>query len=95
MTQLLLRSSLLQGSALDVCFFPFISPQNASLIFSIQSLLSLYAELVIINAKQASFDQLLDSLIAIVANRKGEPLSKQSFSSIAQVSIRAVINSSN
>lgn len=65
MTQQLLRSSLLQGLALE-------------------SLLALYAELVTINAKSAGFDQLLDSLISIVSKSKGEPLSKQSFSSIAQ-----------
>lgn len=63
-TQQLLRSSLLQGLALE-------------------SLLTLYAELVTSNAKQASFDTLLESLISIVS-KKGEALSKQSFSSIAQ-----------
>jgi len=57
----------------------------------VQSLLSLYSQLVAINAKQASFDHLLESLTAIVL-KKGEPLSKQSYSSIAQAVAAITIN---
>lgn len=68
-TLTLLRSSLLQGLALE-------------------SLLSLYGELVTINAKGASFDQLLDALLNLVKKpadaQKAEPLTKQSYSSISQ-----------
>lgn len=67
-TLALLRSSLLQGLALD-------------------SLLSLYAELVAINAKGASFDQLSDALLNLVkkpSDAQKSELTKQSFSSISQ-----------
>lgn len=59
----------------------------------LQSLLTLYAEIVVINSKQAGFDQLLESLVSIVvgATKGGNTkdasnaaASKQSFSSVAQ-----------
>jgi cullin-associated NEDD8-dissociated protein 1 len=70
--QVLLRSSLLQGLALE-------------------SLLAVYAELTTINTKQASFDSLLESLTSIVS-KKGEALSKQSFSSVAQALAAITLN---